>query len=170
MLTFPAEMGVFGFACQRSVSFDLYFFIPDFRGFMVKKVLWAMVPIGVLFFQGCQTKEPMDMKNVTLLSFTGEAPKGPSLGPVRGQSCEKKGLTAFLGGGDPPSLDKALINLRQGTRDKSGLDIVSGGKKAGNTVDVSYVNNVSVNRTIIDRGILGGGKSMCFVAKGLGYR
>lgn len=117
---------------------------------------------------GCQSTVLTPMKNVTLVSFTGDADKTKSVGPVRGESCSSSGLASLVTGKQEGSLDQALISLRQGTTEGSVSGIL-GNQNKGNTVDISYVNNVSLSYQAKDGGLLSG-KQQCYVAKGIGFK
>lgn len=116
----------------------------------------------------CQTTTLTYMKNVKLVSFTGEAVKAKSVGPVYGESCSSSGLSSMIAGSQEGSPDKALISLRQGTTEGSVAGIL-GNQNKGNTVDISYVNNVSLSYKEKDGGLVNGVQK-CYVAKGLGYK
>ncbi len=84
-------------------------------------------------------------KNVKMLSYEDNVTTGKSVGPVRGESCQKRVMGYPIG--DPATLDKAMAAARE--RHK-----------------LRYLNNVSTEQSGFDAVFYA---KVCMVVKGTGY-
>jgi hypothetical protein len=100
--------------------------------------------LTVCLATGCTTY-PL-AKDVKMVSFADDVTTGPSVGPVRGESCQDRVLGFPIG--DRPTIDQAFIDVRQ-----SG--------------PVRYLNNVATSQDGFDAIIFA---HHCLVVTGVGYR
>jgi hypothetical protein len=84
-------------------------------------------------------------KNVKMLSYEDDVGVGKSVGPIRGENCEKRVMGYSID--EPATLDKAMAAAREQHK-------------------VRYLNNVSTEQTGFEAVVYG---KTCIVVKGTGY-
>jgi hypothetical protein len=84
-------------------------------------------------------------KNVKMLSYEDNVTVGKSVGPVRGENCQKRVMGYPIG--EPATLDKAMASAREEHK-------------------VRYLNNVSTEQTGFDAVFYA---KTCIAVKGTGY-
>lgn len=84
-------------------------------------------------------------KNVKMLSYEDNVAPGKSVGPIRGENCQKRVMGYPID--EPATLDKAIASAREEHK-------------------VRYLNNVSTEQTGFDAVVYA---KICITVKGTGY-
>jgi hypothetical protein len=136
------------------------------RGPLIARVNMIMVAGLLLAGAGCAPEMHYKVaKDIAFVSFDENVAKGATVGPMRGGDC-----TWFVLGhtmGSEPTLDRALLNARQG-RGESVNDAVNGGMGTATAgANLRYMTDVSTDHDGFNAGFFG---KRCLIVKATGYK